>query len=86
MCELCGCGMGRPVKRYSIQQRTTKARVALRLVEIAEPSAREAVDEGEDGRSRSTATMRWRPISAVVIVRGLDTDLRYQSSADRWVG
>ena len=53
MCECCGFGMGRSMKRPSVQQ-TTNASTTVHEVEIVKPSTKAAVGGGEDGRTGST--------------------------------
>ena len=54
MCEFCGCGTGRPMERPSIREKTTNVSTVIRVVEIAEPSAKAAVGGGENRRANST--------------------------------
>ncbi len=64
MCEFCGCETGRPMKRSSIQQRTTKARTTVRAFEILESSTKAAAGGAEDAAPDRRTTTRQKPILA----------------------
>ena len=53
MCEFCGCGTGRPMKRSAVQRRTTKAPITIRAAESVEPITKAAAGGRGDRRAGS---------------------------------